>query len=125
MARLLHTVTAPDGTVFTKSVPDHCEHTVAVVGYMRLKRQLPKLNPDDAKEEPRYEPFKAWVLIGTSANQQSAERLAACQGYRSVTEQVVYLPTTGVPIRKNAGTTLDEDDDAVAQATTVVNLDDI
>lgn len=110
MARLLHTVQAPDGSIFTKSVPDHCHHTVAVLGYMRLRKALPKLNPDDPHEETRWERFKAWVLIGTSENQLGAEHLAACQGYRNVTEQVVYVPTIGVPIKKNAAS-VDHDED--------------
>ena len=125
MARKLYTVTAPDGTTLTHTTSDHCSHTVAVIGLMRLRKRLPKSNPDDPNEEPQFERFKAWVMIGTSDNQRSAERLATSQGYRNVTEEVRYYPVQGVLLKKNAGTTLDGDDDEPTQVPVAVNLDDI
>lgn len=128
MARLSYTVTAPDGTVLTRTTADHCEHTVAVIGYMRLRKRLPKIQEDDPNEEPRFEKFKAWVFIGTSENESTAKRLAECQGYRNVTEEVRYLPVTGVLVKKNAITShIEDDEEGLVTSSTVqaVNLDDI
>lgn len=128
MARLSYTVTTPDGVVHTRTTADHCEHTVAVVGYMRLRKPLPKLNPEDPHEEIRYDRFKAWVLIGTSENQRTAERLAACQGYKNVTEEVRYIPVQGVLVKKHGATShIEDDEEGLVSATPVqaVNLDDI
>lgn len=117
MAKLIYRAIAPDGTPMEKVVPDHCIHTVMVVGYMRLRKPLPKKNPDDETEEVTYERLKRWILIGTSENQKAAERLAGCQGYRGITEQVVYLPVVGEPYHSGKpapgrkGATHEDDDD--------------
>lgn len=99
MARLVADVTAPDGTPFTVTLPEHYEHTVAVLGFMRLRRRLPKLNPDDEHEEQEFERFKAWVVIGTSGDAAQAQRLIECQGYRNVTEETVVIPITPRPVK--------------------------
>lgn len=99
MARLVADVTAPDGTPFTVTLPEHYEHTVAVLGYMRLRRKLPKLNPNDEHEEEQFDRFKAWVVIGTAENESGAQKLIGCQGYRHVTEETVIVPITPRPAK--------------------------
>ena len=94
MARHIADVTAPDGTPFIAVLPEHYTHTVAVLGYMRLRRPLPKKNPKDEHEELQYDRFKAWVLIGTAENEARAQQLIAIQGYRGVTEETVVVPIT-------------------------------
>lgn len=66
MAKLIYHIPFPDGTSTTKITPDHVLHTHAAVAFMKLRRVLPPLNPDDPNEEPRYHRFKAWVLLGTT-----------------------------------------------------------
>lgn len=99
MTRLVADVVAPDGTPFLIHLPEHYTHTVAVLGYMRLRRRLPKLNPDDEREEQQYDRFKAWVVIGSSENELTAQTLIACQGYRGVTEETVVVPITPRPVK--------------------------
>jgi hypothetical protein len=86
-------------------------HTVAVVGYMRLRRPLPKMNEDDDNEEVRYDRFKSWILIGTSGDQKSAQNIADTQLYRNITEEVRFLPIVGVPKAPKAGSPAEEDED--------------
>ena len=64
---------APDGEIVMLDPPEH--HFLAVFGYMRLRKLLPKENPDNPGEEPRYDRFKRWVLIGTVENQKWVDRL--------------------------------------------------
>ena len=115
MARLLYSVQDPEGRTLTTTTPDYCVHHVAVIGYMRLRKALPKLLPDDPKEETRYTHFKAWVLIGTAETQAKAERLAVCQGYRGVTEEVRYMPVEGVPIVAAASVHVEDTSSALPQ----------
>ena len=92
MARHTTQVVAPDGSVHPVVFPQYYVHTRAVLGYMRLRRALPKINPDDEHEEVRWEKFKAWVLIGSTTNDAQAQDLILRQGYRNVTEQTVVIP---------------------------------
>ena len=94
MAKVIYHVTAPDGTPLSREAGSDTTHTLAVVGLLRLRKPLPKINPDDVNEAVRYDRFKSWVLIGTVADQKSAETLVACQGYRNVTEETRFLPVT-------------------------------
>ena len=113
MGRIYFQVTAPDGTVLKADTADHNTHTVAVIGLMRLRKPLPKVNEKDPNEEVQYDRFKAWVMIGTAANMQRAERLAKCQGYKGVTEEVQFLPVVGFTKQKTAGEVEDADGDEV------------
>ena len=97
MAGTIAEVTAPDGTPFIIPLPDYYAHTVAVLGYMRLRKRLPKINPDDENEPVNYEKFKAWIVIGTAEDMPKAQHLADTQGYRGVTEKTVFLPFTPKP----------------------------
>lgn len=94
MAKAIYHVTAPDGTPLSREAGSDETHTIAVLGLLRLRKPLPKINPDDPSEETRYNRFKSWVLIGTAADQKAAEILASCQGYRNVTEETRFLPVT-------------------------------
>lgn len=111
MARRVYTVTAPDGSILTHTTPDHVDHTVAVIGYMRLRKRLPKINEEDPNEEIQFERFKSWVMIGTSQDQAKAEQLAKVQGYRNVTEEVRYIPVVGVLPEKKTGESAQEDEE--------------
>jgi len=94
---IIYECTAPDGTPVRKITHDYIEHTVAVLGLMRLRKPLPKLDPEDKDEEPRYEKTRLWILIGTAESQARAEQLAACQALNGITEEVVYLPIAAKP----------------------------
>ena len=76
---------APDGEIHPLDPPEH--HFLAVFGYMRLRKVLPKQNPDNSAEEPQYDRFKAWVLIGTTEDRKHADRLIGHQQYKGVTEE--------------------------------------
>lgn len=95
--KVIYRVQAPDGTPLFRVTPYHVEHTLAVLGYMRLRKELPKINPKDPDEEPRYERFKQWILIGTAEDEIHAQRLSEIQGYKNVTEEVIFLPVQPEP----------------------------
>ena len=90
--RYIYTWKSPDGQEMKKITGNHIDHSIAVMGYMRLRKALPKVDPKDPKEETRYEHFKQWILIGTVENEVMANRLVGCNGYRGATEQVQFIP---------------------------------
>lgn len=110
MARNRYTCTAPDGTTLECTSPDYVEHAVVLIGLMRLRKALPKINPDDEKEETRYERFKSWIMIGGAPNEAKAQQLAATQGYRGITEETRIIPVVPIRITKAVGEAEDGDE---------------
>lgn len=109
MARNRYTCIAPDGTSLECTSPDFVEHTVVVIGLMRLRKALPKINPDDDQEEVRYDRFKSWIMIGGAANEAKAHQLAASQVYKNITEEIRIIPVTPIKVTKSLGA--EEDDE--------------
>lgn len=103
MARNRYTVTAPDGTSLECTSPDYVEHNVVVIGLMRLRKPLPKVNPDDDQEETRYDRFRSWIMIGGAANEAKAQQLAASQVYKNITDEIKVIPVTATKVTKGLG----------------------
>lgn len=97
MAKVIYRVQAPDGSQLSQVVGDDPPRTLAVLGLMRLRKPLPKINPDDASEVIRYDRRKAWVLIGTVTDERGAQTLIKCQGYRGITEETRVVPVVAEP----------------------------
>jgi hypothetical protein len=94
MAKPTATVIAPNGAPITFPLSENYTHTLAVLGFMRLRRSLPKLDIKDENEEVRYYRFKDWVFIGSAATPAQAQRLIESQGYKGVTEETIVIPFT-------------------------------
>jgi hypothetical protein len=103
MARNRYTVTAPDGQILECTSPDYVEHNVVVIGLMRLRKPLPKINPDDEAEETRYDRFRSWIMIGGAENEAKAEKLAASQVYHNITDEIRIIPVTATKVVKGVG----------------------
>jgi hypothetical protein len=110
MARNRYTVTAPDGQILECTSPDYVEHNVVVIGLMRLRKPLPKINPDDEAEETRYDRFRSWIMIGGAENEAKAEKLAATQVYRNITDEIRIIPVTATKVVKGLGEVEDEEE---------------
>lgn len=110
MARNRYTCIAPDGTTLECTSPDYVEHTLAVIGLMRLRKPLPKINPDDDTEEVRYDRFRQWIMIGGAKDMQTAQKLADSQVYRNITDEVQFLPVTAIKVVKGLGETEDDEE---------------
>ena len=114
MARNIYEVEAPDGTKLTHSTRSDIVHHFAVIGLLRLRSALPKVNPDNPEEETRWDRHRRWIMIGTSETEKRAEALATGHGYASVQDEFRVLPVVATPskgARPGAKPGDEEDDD--------------
>jgi hypothetical protein len=92
-----YTIPLPDGTAATKTTPEWVAHQFAVIGLLKLKSELPPLNPDDKNEEPRFRRYQRWVVCATVTTQAQAERMAANPVYPEATLETRIVPIVAVP----------------------------
>jgi hypothetical protein len=114
MAKVIYRVIAPDGTPLQRTSHDYVGHTLAVIGYMRLRKPVKPLKEGQDPEDPSivWNRFKKWVLIGTCSTQAAAEAMVQNQDYKGVTEETQILPLTVEP-HASTSIIVDDDDDVV------------
>ena len=122
MARHIYQVTAPDGTTLVHTTRTDVVNSWAVIGLLKLKAPLPKVNPDDKTEEVRWERHTRWIMIGTTPTEARAKNLAVSHGYVGAQEDFRIIPVVPTVSKgKRPGAAADEDEDETPAPVAIID----